>query len=162
MRNLALLAVAVLATCVAVASATAASQQRYAVAFTAPVTVSNMCPFDLDVVSTVNGFEVDHFNDDGALVGLELQVTEQDRYSAHGKTLVGVPISVHLIQKFDADGNVISAVGTGVYVKVRLPDGQLWMTAGHVDLTQVPLGSWIFEPDNGHWSDTAPFCAALS
>lgn len=164
MRRFALLAIAVFAACVAASSATATSQQRYALDFMdiPPPGAVHICPFEVSVVGHVTGYETDHYNDNGELVKIELTGKFVNTYSANGKTLVGESVETNGIIRFDPDGNLISAYYQGVYERVRLPDGELWTTAGRVNLMNFAEETWIFEPDNGHWSDPAPLCAALS
>jgi len=124
--------------------------------------MSGVCPFDVDVVSVVSGFEIDYFDNAGNITKAQIHQTEQDTFSANGKTLTGIPYTFNLTFSIDSSGNVTAAIATGVVSKVPLPDGSLFVSAGWSNFVNHPGVSFLLSPDRGAQGNVAGFCAALA
>ena len=96
-------------------------------------TMSGVCSFDVNVDSVVSGFEIDYFDAAGNFTKATVHQTEQDTFTANGKTLTGIPYTYDLHVLVDSSGNATSVLATGVAEKVPLPDGSLFVSAGQVD-----------------------------
>jgi hypothetical protein len=123
--------------------------------------LTDVCAFPVNVDWTVSGTEIDYFDQSGTLTRIFLHQTEQDTFTANGRTLVGTPFQFNFDALFDSDGNVTQAFTDGVVETIRLPDGTLFISAGRTDWTQR-LGGWVLSPDMGNSGNLAAFCAALS
>jgi hypothetical protein len=124
--------------------------------------LSGVCSFDINVDSVVSGTEIDYFDKAGNLIKAQVHQVEQDTFTANGKTLTGIPFTFNLDFSLDANGDVGSAVATGVAEKILLPDGSLFVSAGWVDFVDHPDASFILSPDRGNPGNVAGFCAALA
>jgi hypothetical protein len=124
--------------------------------------LSGVCPFDVNVQSVVSGFEIDYFDEAGNIVRAQIHQVEQDTFTANGKTLTGIPFTFNLDIRLDSNGDVTSAVATGLVEKIVLPDGSLFVSAGWLDFADHPGVSFILSPDRGNPGNVAGFCAALS
>jgi hypothetical protein len=154
------LAVSVLALVVPVAAASPPEKYSGSWSFTDVVT-----PIPCGFVVTVTGSGTyagrEYFDQNGLVVRTEDRDTEQDTFSANGKTLVGEPYSFNMTMRFDSDGKMTSWVESGFSTRVRLPDGGgLFINVGHFNV----LGGtgWTWKPDHGHTGDIDAFCAALA
>jgi hypothetical protein len=90
-----------------------------------------------------------------------VHLVQQDTFSANGHTLTGLSYTIEVTTRFDADGNLVSDTAQGIVEKVPLPDGQMFVSAGRVNL-QVDHGDIILVPDVGSSPDVDAFCAALA
>ena len=124
--------------------------------------LSGVCPFDVDVVSVVSGFEIDYFDQAGNIVKAQIHQVEQDTFSANGKTLTGIPFTFNLTFSIDSNGDATSAVATGVAEKIPLPDGSLFVSAGWLDFVDHPGAIFVLSPDRGAQGNVEGFCAALA
>lgn len=161
MRRVALL-IATLAFSAALVPAVAGAGKPEKFSFDATVnlTVTTICPFPVDLTYSFRGHEVDFFDESGALVSANTHVTEQDTFSANGKTLVGESFTFNIFWSFEGD-DAVGIVSRGVAEKVRLPNGKLFLSAGVIDfLAQGVLFSVMTDP--GRTGDIEGFCAALS
>jgi hypothetical protein len=98
---------------------------------------------------------------DGTTVAKKItQGTEQDTFSAHGKTLVGD--SYHfMFQALYENGERVALYANGNAERVPLPSGGVFISTGRVLVTATP--SNIFFVDSGNNANNiAAFCAALS
>jgi hypothetical protein len=125
-------------------------------------TMSGVCSFDVNVDSVVSGFEIDYFDAAGNITKADIHETEQDTFTANGKTLTGLPYTFNLRVAFDSSGNPTSIVATGVVATVPLPDGSVFHSAGQVDFLDHPGATFLLSPDKGNPGNVAGFCAALS
>jgi hypothetical protein len=124
-------------------------------------TISGFCPFDLTLNFTFSGSGTAFFDQSGNLIMEQDNLTEQDTFSANGKSLTGMPYTTNTTFTFDSSGNLTGATGNGVLEKVPLPDGSLFIGAGTVNLLSV-TSNFVFAPDHGAFQNMAGFCAALS
>jgi hypothetical protein len=121
--------------------------------------VTDICAFPVIISSTTDGVIRIHHDAEGRITRIQLQITETDTFSANGNTIVGLPYQVRGTLFFDAEGNPTSFVGHGVVARMRLPDGQLFVSAGR--FLAGPEGFRLV-PDVGHSGDVTAFCAALA
>jgi hypothetical protein len=124
--------------------------------------MTGVCPFDVNVESVVSGFEIDYSDQAGNIVRAQLHQTEQDSFSANGKTLTGIPFTFNLDIRVDSNGDTTSVVATGVVEKVPLPDGSLFVSAGWANFVDHPDVTFLLSPDRGAQGNVAGFCAALA
>jgi hypothetical protein len=124
--------------------------------------LTGACAFPVTVDSTIT--ETDRFFSDqnGVLTGANANFTEQDTFSANGKSLTGDPYSGTIQASFDSSGNITQEYIEGVLERVPLPDGSVFLSAGRVDLAAHNFPSFVVTPDTGSAENLAGFCAALS
>jgi hypothetical protein len=142
-------------------SAVADEPSKYEVTFTVSDELTDVCPFPIAITLTVRGFAIDHVDKDGVLTRTFAHSVEQDTFSANGKTLMGLPYTVNMQFIFDSDGNLIHQFGTGIYERVPLPDGSIFISAGRADFVANGV-SFMLSPDKGNPGNVAAFCAALA
>src|ERR1700688_520098 len=70
-----------------------------------PATLSGVCSFDVSVLSNEQGTEFIWFDTNGVPTRVVQPSTEQDTFSANGKTVTGLPYTFELTVLFDAEGN---------------------------------------------------------
>jgi hypothetical protein len=117
-------------------------------------------PFPVTIHSVGSGTEIDYFDQNGALTRIYQHQTEQDTFTANGKTLVGIPYTTDVEQIFDGDGNLIHFYVSGGVEKIRLPDGTLFITAGRTDF--VEDANFLLSPEKGNQGKLDDLIAALS
>jgi hypothetical protein len=144
-------------------SAFAAAPTKTSFSFTGiPATLTGVCSFDVALSADVSGFEIDYTDQSGALTRIYDHVTEQDTFSANGKSITGQPYTTDVETLFDSSGNVTHVYGSGVAERLVLPSGTLFLSAGRSDFTLHPGVAFLLSPDVGNPGDVAAFCAALS
>lgn len=122
---------------------------------------NDICPFTIQVDASFVYTDMLYFDKSGALVRGYDHVIETDVFSANGKTLTSLPYTYNIEYIFDNSGNLIHAYGSGESLKVILPDGSLFNSAGRLDVVTHP-GQTFYFPDKGHIGNLAAFCAALA
>ena len=124
--------------------------------------LTGTCSFPITVDFTAN--ETDRFFSDqsGMLIRANAHVTEQDTFSANGKSLNGVPYTFNLKAFFDSSGAITEEFAEGVIERVPLPDGRVFQSVGRVDFAAQGFPSFTVTPDAGTARNLAGFCAALS
>jgi hypothetical protein len=127
-----------------------------------PAVMTGVCQFPVAVSSDVTGTEIDYFDASGSLTRVFLHTTEQDTFTANGKSIAGEPYTFNLEILFDAAGNVVHAYASGPAARAVLPDGTLFLSAGRGDFAQHPGVAFLLSPDVGNPGDVAAFCAALA
>lgn len=158
--------VAVLMTALAIAAAiphslaAAGKPEKFSFDLTFSSTVTTFCPFPVDLTSSFRGHEVDFFDESGALVSANTHATEQDTFSANGKTLVGEPFTFNIFWTFEGD-DAVGVLARGVAEKVRLPNAKLFLSAGVIDFLAQGV-DFSLMTDPGRTGDVDAFCAALS
>lgn len=131
--------------------------------FSSSTVVTGVCPFPVNLASTITGEQTTYYDRDGNVVKIEIENHEQDVFSANGKTLVGLPYSFKLALIIDPQtGEILHAYSRGVTARVRLPSGRLFLTAGRLDFVDHPDELFVLQPDHGAQGDIAGFCAALA
>jgi hypothetical protein len=119
--------------------------------------VNDLCPFVL-IFSCVNQIDETTFSDNaGNITMIHDKITEQDTYTANGKTLTGDRYHANADTYFD-NGVVTKVVAEGVIERVHLPAGGVFTVAGRID----PFNGLAFAPDHGTAGNIDGFCTALS
>ena len=124
--------------------------------------LTGACSFPIAVDATMT--ETDRFFSDqnGVLTRANADVTEQDSFSASGKSLTGLPYSFSLHAVFDSSGNITQLYADGVVERVPLPDGTVFQAAGKVNFGAQGFPDFSVTPDVGSSRNLAGFCAALA
>ena len=130
--------------------------------FTQTSVLTDVCPFPVEVESTSTFTEIDFVDANGNITRLSIHATEQDTFSANGKSLTGIPYAYNIQVLFDSSGNVTHVYSSGLVSKVVLPDGTLFVAAGRVDFTLHPDAQFLISPDVGTAGNVEAFCAALA
>jgi hypothetical protein len=120
------------------------------------------CSFPVIVDVSNSGTATVFFDGSGALKRVHLHITEQDTFSANGKSVVGIPYTFNMELGFDSGGNQTEQVATGVAGKARLPDGGLFIAAGQIDFAAQGFPQFSFSPDSGTVQNLDGLCAALA
>jgi hypothetical protein len=125
-------------------------------------TLTGACAFPITVDATMT--ETDRFFSDqnGVLTRANADVTEQDSFSANGKSLTGDPYSFSLHAVFDSSGNITQLYADGVVERVPLPDGSVFQSAGKVNFGAQGFPDFSVTPNVGSSRNLAGFCAALA
>jgi hypothetical protein len=121
---------------------------------------TSICGFSVLVTETSSNVIIRHEGQAGTHV--LAHATVQDSFSANGVTLVGEPYRQTISLDFSPSGDLEKAFTVGVYEKLRLPDGSLFIAAGRLDLLTSTQDQFILTPDNGVVRNQDAFCAALS
>jgi hypothetical protein len=125
--------------------------------------LADVCAFPVTIRATGSGRVKDFFDASGTLTREQVHVNEQTTFSANGNSLTSLPFTYEVTLRFDSSGNVTDAVLNGVIVKVPLPDGGLFISAGRVDLLARGLPQFInLTPDVGATVNLDKFCEALA
>jgi hypothetical protein len=157
----AFVAAVVLAVCVAPAPADPPYPDQFPVEGYA--TLNDTCAFPVDVAFRAN-VTAKYFFVKGVLTKLEWHVVEQDTFSAGGVSLTSLPYVFNMQILFDSAGAVTRHVTQGAGVRVPLPDGSVFLTAGRIDWfvkPGYPYVDYVLVPDNGATVNLEGFCAAL-
>jgi hypothetical protein len=100
------------------------------------------------------------YDDDGLVSQRIFHATEQDTFSANGKTLAGDTYHFMFLAQFE-NGVRVDRNANGVLERVNLPDGSVFIIAGRVDISAG--GGFIFTVDSGNSGNNLnEFCGALS
>ena len=160
-RCLVIVLVVALAAAIFALPVVATEPAKYPVAFPFSAELLDVCPFPINLQGSVNGTGIDYFDKSGALIRAFNHVTEQDTFTANGKTLVGLPYDVNMEFFFDSSGQVTKWLASGIIEKIPLPDGSLFISAGRAEF--VHHGAYfLLSPDKGNPGNVAGFCAALA
>src|SRR5262245_474222 len=108
--------------------------------------LTDTCGFPVTIAATGSATELDFFDASGTLKRQQLHADEQSTFSANGKSLTSLPFTYEISIRFDSSGNITDAVINGVIVKVPLPDGGLFISAGWVDYAARGLTQFIDFP----------------
>jgi hypothetical protein len=163
MRRL-LIGVATSALCLAVAAPAAlgAKPEKTPIDESFSTVSNDICPFPVQIAYRQTGHQVAFTNDQGELTRLLIHVREQDVFTGPtGRTLSSVPYRFNLRVLFGADGQPEHVYATGVVLKVPLPGGKNFHSAGRLDFV-TREGDFAITPDVGRSGDVAAFCAALA
>jgi hypothetical protein len=118
-----------------------------------------LCPFPVLFSGTQEGTMRTFYESDGTTIAMRVtDGTEQDTFSANGKTLVGDEYHFNFRSVFD-NGVRVAYYSNGPAERVHLPDGGVFIITGHDLIT----GSAVWAVDSGNsGNNLAAFCAALS
>ena len=164
-RKLSLLLVIVLPIFAAVAASRAAADAPTIVSrqFDNTSVVTDICAFPVTARFVGTFRSMRFFDENGTPTMWVGQTTEQDTFSANGKTLTGVPYKYETRILFDSSGNVTHNSSSGIVERVPLPDGRtVFLSAGRIDFMDHPDAQLVISADNGNPGDVAAFCAALA
>lgn len=121
-----------------------------------------VCPFAIQTRGVANATLTVFVDRSGTLKKEQAHVVEQDTFEANGKSLTSVPYTFNITWLYDSDGNLRHFYFDGVVVKVLLPDGSLFISAGRTDAVAHGLPGAILTPDHGGSVNLEGFCAALA
>jgi hypothetical protein len=120
-----------------------------------------LCSFAIGLDGTQT-FNSTTFYDQNGLISKRItQGTEQDTFTANGKTLQGDPYPFTFIHDF-VDGVPTSVYGIGVAERVPLPGGGEYVVAGRIDLTSTPPAPIMTVDSGNSGTNLDAFSAALS
>lgn len=159
---LALALLAGFAVTAAPAAAAPLSPEHNAYARSDDVVFEGYCDFPVSIHVDQTGHETVFYDENGVVRKIVAHIVEQDTFSANGKTLQSRPYPINFSLLFDADGNLTHYVGTGQLIRMRLPDGSLFVGAGRVNWIDHLDALFIFEADRGKPVDGTRFCAPLA
>ena len=125
--------------------------------------VNDLCFDPVTVTSTFRNVTVTEFsNRDGVVIRTSYKITEQDTFvGPDGATLTGLPYRFNTQFAVDDTGMVVRVVGTGVAVRVPLPDGSTFQAAGKINFLLHPFEDFVAVPDFGTPVNVDAFCEAL-
>jgi hypothetical protein len=127
---------------------------------TSPVTVNDLCSFPVTVTGQLEGFLIDSLDESDT--GTQFyHLTETDTFSANGNTLQGEPYTFNIHITLEK-GVASRDVGTGVGVRVPLPNGSTFFSAGQIDFSDSPDVDFIAIPTHGGSRNLDALCAALA
>ena len=120
-----------------------------------------------DVCAAAIGFsthlvitETDYFDANGAPTRQYIHTVERDTFTGPARSLTTDPYTYGVWFRLDASGNIVSGSAAGVTVRIHLPDGSLFLSAGLIILhPNEPV--FIFGPDFGRSGNLGAFCSAL-
>jgi hypothetical protein len=144
-----------------VASAAADTPTKTTTTQTFTSVIDNVCSFPITAESTLTTTAITLTDQSGAPVRLQLHVVEHDVFSANGVSLASTPYTFNQQIIFDSSGNAVHAYASGQVVRIPLPDGTVFYSAGRLDF--VTQGSqFALTPQVGLSGDTSALCAALA
>ena len=118
-----------------------------------------LCSFAIDVSYTQQGTATTFYDNQGAVSRRINDGTEQDTFSANGKTLAGDTYHFMYMAVFE-NGVRVSRYASGIEERVNLPDGSVFIVTGRVDTN---AGGFFITVDTGNSGNNLDaFCAALS
>jgi hypothetical protein len=156
------LAIALSALGISASAAFAAKPVMYEVTFSSSDVLTDVCSFPVGIDGNVTLAGTDFVDDSGVVTRSSWHMVEQDTFTANGKMLVGIPFRFNVEVHFDSSGNPTHWYIGGVFEKIPLPDGSLFISAGRIDFTDHPGATYILSPDKGNPGNIAGFCAALA
>lgn len=164
MRRFLVAAVAALLAAVALASTAAAAEPvRHDFTWSDTAVLADVCAFPVTVEYGGTGTATVFFDRDGNITRVGQHQIEQDVFTANGNTLVGIPYTYNAEFLVDPDsGEVTHAYFRGLVSRVPLPGGDVFLTAGRLDLVSHPGEPFLLQPDVGAQGNIAGFCAALA
>ncbi|WP_146237451.1 hypothetical protein [Georgenia satyanarayanai] len=124
---------------------------------------TELCPFPVVIEGRAEYRATLHRNPDtGLLRRVNLHGTEELSYSANGQTLEADPFPYNIHITFGPEGGAPrSNVVTGLVLRVPLPDGTTFLSAGRLDFV-VTGQDFAATPQVGLSGDLDALCGALS
>ena len=127
-----------------------------------PIIVSDLCSFPV-TLDAIQGYTLLDFTDATGAGKQIYHVTETDTFTGPtGVSLTGVTYVYDLRAIWDAQGNALQVVGTGISVRVPLRNGSTFFAAGRIDFLKHQDDDFVAVPDHGTSRNLAEFCAELS
>jgi hypothetical protein len=143
--------------------AAATAPTREPVNISATVVLTGVCAFPVTITFTQSGSQTVFTDQNGNTTRAEIHTVEQDVFTANGKILVRLPYTTNAHELFDPQtGEVTQFYASGVISRVQLPGGDVFLTAGRLDVTAHPGAPFFLQPDVGAQGNVAGFCAALA
>lgn len=127
----------------------------------ATIPAGMLCSFPIEDSYLQEYTSRNFYDSNGALVKRVTQGAEQDNFSANGKTLASDTYTFRFISDFENDVRV-ATYSDGVAVRVPLPSGGVFIVAGRVLLTKVPVFYMDFGNDGTAAGRADAFCEALT
>lgn len=143
------------------ASATADTPTKTTTTETFSDVLTDVCAFPVTVESTLTTTAIALTDKSGTLIRLQLHVVEQDVFSANGTSLTSEPYTFNQQIIFDPTGDAVHAYASGVVMRIPLPDGSVFFSAGRLDFVEFG-GQFALTPSVGVSGDITAFCAALA
>jgi hypothetical protein len=159
-----LLAVLVSAVTVLLATALPASAtkpDRITFEDTGRYTTTDICDFPIHVRSHNEGTATLFYDQNGDLTKVIVHVTETDTFSANGESLTSQPYHYTNVDAFE-NGDYLGTTVTGIAVKVPLPDGGTFMSAGRLHIEPDFMGNFVYLVDSGVVKNHDAFCSVLA
>jgi hypothetical protein len=141
-------------------SATASPPTRESFTSEDTFDVTGLCSFRVSVTAVATGTVTSYFDRTGELVSIHVHVVEQDTFSAKGNSITGDEYTFNVDISFE-NGEVTAILVFGVGEKIRLPDGELFISAGVIDFLAQAV-DFSIKVDHGVTGDIDALCAALS
>jgi len=120
-----------------------------------------LCSFPIHVTFTQQGTTTAFTDAEGVLTKRITNGTEQDTFSANGKTLAGDTYHFNFVSEFE-NGVRVAFHENGILEPVHLPGGGIFIVAGRVDLLAAGSGFFIAVDSGNSGNNLDAFCAALS
>jgi hypothetical protein len=159
-----LLAVLVSAVAVLLATAlpaSAAKPDRITIDNTSSYTTTDICDFTIHVRTHAEGTATLFYDQNGDLIRIIAHVTETDTFSANGETLTSQPYHYTNVDAFE-NGDYAGTTVTGILVKVPLPDGGTFMSAGRLHVSPDFMGTFVYLVESGVVKNHDAFCSVLA
>lgn len=121
--------------------------------------VTSLCAFPVTLSFTAAFTRTEFLDTSGNPTRIAYHLNEQDTFSANGKTLTGLPYTGNTELVFDSSGTLVHIYGAGVFERIPLPDGSLFLMAGRTDF--INQSDFTLTPEVGTPGDLTAFCAAL-
>jgi hypothetical protein len=125
-------------------------------------TTSDICDFPLHSRSHVRGTVTEFYAANGDLIKVLGHFFETDTFAAHGESLRSATYHYNIRLTFDENGDLEDNVTNGVLVKVPLPGGGTFMSAGRLNISPDFTGNFLYLVDSGVVKNRDAFCDALS
>jgi hypothetical protein len=159
MRKLGLLLTLLIASLAVASTAAATAPVRTHGELHNHYTLVGVCDFPIAVDSYTSRDRIRFYDESGTPTMFILHDTEQDTFSANGKTLTGEPYTFTWQVLFE-NGVPTAAHVNGRVEKLILPDGTLYLAAGRIDWLAHPDEDFLITPDQGGLTgDIDAFCA---
>ena len=123
--------------------------------------VDDVCSFPITIESTLTTTAITLTDESGSPRRLQLHVVEQDILSANGVSLTSTPYTFNQQIIFDPSGDVVHAYASGQVMRIPLPDGSVFFSAGRLDFVTFG-GQFALTPQVGLSGDISALCAALA
>jgi hypothetical protein len=124
-------------------------------------TTTDICDFPLHVRSHTEGAATTFYDHDGDVTKAIVHVTETDTFSANGESLTSQPYHYTDVYAFE-NGDYVGTTVTGINVKVPLPDGGTFMSAGRLHIEPDFMGNFVYLVDSGVVKNHDAFCSVLA
>ena len=124
--------------------------------------IDGVCPFTIYQDGGVGITQISFSDNSDHVTRIFQHVVQHDAFSANGKRLDGLPFTFNAEILFDSAGAMTNFYVTGVYDRIPLPDGSLFISAGRADFLAHSGVTFLLSPDKGNPGNVGAFCAALA